>query len=70
MKIKKKVNGIEVILDYRRVKRYNNRYVLYNVYKILSKTKRIFLYRTCLSDLQKVEIELSGYMLDEEEEFE
>ena len=37
MKIKKKVNGTEVILDYRRVKRYNNRYVLYNVYKVLSK---------------------------------
>lgn len=69
MKIEKKVQGHSIILDYRRVRKYPHGYVLYNVYKMLGKAKRIFLYKTCLTSLQIEEIKDAGYMISDEEVF-
>ena len=62
MKIKKRVQGKDVILDYIRVKKYPNGYTLYNVYK-----DKTFKYRTCLTGLQVKEIKDAGYVISEEE---
>jgi hypothetical protein len=69
MKVKKKVQGKDIELNYRRVKKYPHGYILYNVYKMLGKTKRIFLYRMCLTSSQIKEIEKTGYMITDEEVF-
>ncbi len=65
MRIKKKVQGYDVILEYERIKDYPNGYSLYDVYKLTNERK--FLYRTCLTDLQVKEIVLAGYTVSEEE---
>lgn len=62
MKITKKVQGHNIVLEYKKVKKYLNGYTLYNVYK-----DNVFLYRTCLTSLQIKEIKEAGYMLNEEE---
>ena len=64
MQIKKKVQGHDIVLDYKRVKKYPNGYILYNVYK-----QGVFIYRTCLTSLQVKEIKEAGYVLNEEEVF-
>ena len=64
MRIKKRVQGHDILLDYKKVKKYPNGYTLYNVYK-----DKIFLYRTCLTSLQIKEIKDAGYMVSDEEVF-
>ena len=66
MKILKRVQGHDIILDYRRVKRYSHRFTVYNVYKMLGKAKRVFLYRTSLSDFQLKELVKQKYVISEE----
>lgn len=61
MKITKKVQGHDIVLEYKKVKKYNG-YTLYDVYK-----NNVFVYRTCLTSLQIKEIKQAGYMLNEEE---
>ena len=64
MRIIKKVLGHTVVLDYKKVKDYPNGYTLYDVYK-----NNVFLYRTCLTDLQVLDIVLADYIVNEEEAF-
>lgn len=66
MLIKKIINGHIIVLEYRRVKKYRNRFTLYRVYKRIGKSKRIFLYNTCLTDLQLKEIVKRKYLITEE----
>jgi len=68
MKIKKRVQGHDIILDYRVLKKYPH-FTRYKVYKMLSKTKRLFLYTTCLTSLQIKDIKNAGYILTDEEVF-
>ncbi len=62
MKIKKKVQGHIIILEYKKVKKYKDGYTLYDVYK-----QGEFLYRTCLTSVQLREIKEAGYMTSDEE---
>ena len=66
MIIKKRVQGQDIILDYRRIKSYPHGFTTYRVYKMLSKSKRIFLYTTSLNDLQMKNIIEAGYMIYDE----
>lgn len=68
MIITKKVQGRDVILEYKRVKTY--RFTLYRVYKVLSKSKRVFLYNTSLTNSQLEELVKNKYIIDSEEVFE
>jgi len=61
MKIIKKVQGHDIELDYRLDKKYP-RYNVFNVYK-----DNVFLYRTCLTDLQIKDLVLNGYVISEDE---
>ncbi len=65
MKITKKVQGHNIVLEYKKVKKYPHGYSLYNVYK-----DNVFLYRTCLTSLQIKEIKEAGYVTSDEEVFE
>ena len=67
MIIKKRVEGQDILLDYKRVKSYQHGFTKYRVYKVLSKSKRIFLYTTCLTRLQVSKIVQAGYMITDEE---
>ena len=64
MKIKKRVNGHDIILDYKPVKVYPNKYTIYDVYN-----GNKYLYRVCLNDLDIVKIKENGYMINDEEVF-
>lgn len=68
MLIKKRVQGKDIILDYRETKTYPHGYTRYSVYKVL--TKRKFLYNTCLTSLQLDKIKKAGYVIFDEEELE
>lgn len=70
MIIKKRVQGHDIILDYKRVKSYPHGFTTYRVYKMLSKSKRVFLYNTCLTSLQLKELADSDYVITDEEVFE
>ena len=65
MRIKKRLQGHDIILDYKRVKKYKNGYALYDVYK-----QGVFLYRTCLTKLHIADMERTGYLVNDEEVFE
>lgn len=64
MKIKKHVNGHDIILDYKPIKVYSNKYTIYDVYN-----GNKYLYRVCLNDLDIVKIKENGYMINDEEVF-
>lgn len=70
MIIKKRVQGHDIILDYKRVKSYPNGFTEYRVYKMLGKSKRVFLYNTCLTSLQLKELADKDYVITDEEVFE
>lgn len=66
MKIKKRIEGHDIVLEYEKVKRYPQGFTSFKVYKILNDTKKLFLYIVSLSDLEIKEIEKTGYILKEE----
>ena len=70
MIIKKRVQGHDIILDYKRVKSYQHGFTKYRVYKMLGKSKRVFLYNTCLTSLQLKELADNDYIVTDEEVFE
>lgn len=63
MIVKKIVEGYNILLDYRKVKEYSNKFTLYDVYR-----NNKFLYRTCLDKLQLKKLEEVGYLINNEEE--
>lgn len=69
MLIKKRVQGHDILLEYKVIEKYP-RYTRYGVYKILNKSKKIFLYTTCLTNQQISKIIQAGYMINDEEVFE
>lgn len=69
MKIKKRIEGKDIILDYKRVKRYNG-YILFNVYQCISKSKRKYLYKTCLTPLDIKLLSEKDFIISDEEVFE
>lgn len=69
MIIKKRVQGHDILLDYKVIEKYP-RYTRYGVYKIVNKSKKIFLYTMCLTNLQISKIVQAGYMISDEEVFE
>lgn len=68
MKIKKKVQGQDVELEFVKIKDYP-RYGLYQVYKIIN-GKRIPLYKVCYTNLQIKEIIKNKNIITDEEVFE
>lgn len=64
MKIKKKVQGKTINLEFIKIKEYP-KYSLYQVYKIIDK-KRILLYKECYTDPQIREIIDKGYWVTKE----
>ena len=60
MKIIKKVQGHEIILEYRKIKEYPHGYTLYDVYNFDR-----FLYKTCLTELDIIEIKRNKYTINE-----
>ena len=69
MIIKKKIQGKIIVLKYNKVKEYPNKYIVYDVYKILNETKSIFLYKTCLTSLQIKELKEQKFIINSEEIF-
>ncbi len=61
MKIKKKVQGHYIILDYKKAKKYKN-FTMYDVFK-----QGVFLYSTSLTKLQLRELKEAGYLTSDEE---
>lgn len=70
MRIIKKVQGRDVILEYKKIKSYLDRFTTYRVYKVISKSKRVFLYNTCLTSSQLQELVERNYIITDEEVFE
>ncbi|MBP5427015.1 MAG: hypothetical protein J6Y29_03885 [Clostridiales bacterium] len=66
MKIIKRVQGHDIVLDYKRVKSYPHGFIRFRVYKMLGKYKRVFLYNTCLTSLDIKRIKRNGYQINEE----